>query len=526
MIAGNMLVVRLSKAGENFTSLTGKAYRLEDGMTVVADSSGIISLGGITGGKATSCTVDTDTVFLESALFDPVRTAVTGRCLAISSDARYRFERGIDPCTVFEGIEQATRMILELCGGNASTLVVAGNVPTWQRQIIFQTSQVLNLSGVDLPKTEQARILINLGFQVTEVGNGSTFAVDIPSWRVDIHSEADLVEEIIRVCGYDSIPSVPLPGTLNTSFPITLTHHHSTMLVKRVLAVRGLSEAVTWSFMDSSKAILFGSQDPGLHLQNPITNNLDVMRPSLLPNLMTAAVSSAARGQVNAALFEVGPSWTSPQPSGQQLVVGGLRAGDARSRHWAESARPVDVFDVKADALAVLSTLGVLISDLEITADAPRWYHPGRSGCLRQGSTVVAQFGEIHPAIIVAFDADRLLVGFEVFLNAVSRPREKKALLKLVPFQPIERDFAFIVDDSVTSDKVVNAARAADKILIVKVSVFDIYRGIGVPPNCKSIAITVTLQPVSGTLTDEQIGDVVHRIVESVNKQTGAILRG
>lgn len=519
--------VRLSHAGETMAALNGKTYTLADGMTVICDDSGVIDLGGIMGGETTGCSPETTDMLLEVALFDPIRTATTGRVLGVNSDARYRFERGLDPAAVLDGAEQATRLILELCGGEASELIVAGAEPAWRRTLSLRTERVESLGGVAVPVDEQAAILEALGFGVRRA-DGALLA-DVPSWRGDVHGEADLVEEVLRVRGFDQIPAVPLPRLSTLTQPAISDRQRASVLVRRTLAARGLYETVTWSFMDRRHAVPFGGGDAGLVLVNPIAADLDTMRPSVLPNLIRAAGRNADRGIADVALFEVGPLYRDPTPEGEVATASGIRAGRTGPRHWAQPPRPVDAFDAKADAIAALEAAGAPVANLAVSADAPGWYHPGRSGCLRLGPKVLAQFGEVHPSILSALDVSGPLVAFEVFLDAVPQPKKKagpaRPPLKLSPFQPIVRDFAFLVDADAPSDRFVKAARGADKALIADVAVFDVYRGPGVPEGKLSLALAVTLQPVETTLTDEAIEATGKRIVAAVEKQ-GASLRG
>lgn len=528
-LAGD-LTVHLSAGGERLLALNEKDYTLPEGVCVISDDDAVLSLGGIMGGESSAVGEETTTVFLEAALFDPVRTAASGRRLQIDSDARYRFERGIDPQAVFDGVEQATRMILDLCGGEPSELTVAGSPPDGRRTIALRPSRVEHLGGLALPLAEQTRILSALGCEVVEDRQG-LLEVTTPSWRGDIHGEADLVEEVLRVNGYDAIPTVPLPRVSAITRPAVTESQRARWAVKRALAGRGLDEAVTWSFMDGRVAAGFGFQHDGLRLVNPIASDLDVMRPSILPNLIRAAGRNADRGYPDAALFEVGPAYRNPSPDGQDTVAAGVRQGRSGPRHWADGPRPVDAFDAKADALAALAAAGAPVDNLQVTTDAPDWYHPGRSGVLRLGPTVLARFGEVHPAILAELDVDGPVAAFEVFLDAVPKPKKKKTgaarpVLELSPFQPVERDFAFVVEEAVPADKVVRAARGADKDLVSDVAVFDIYRGKGVPDGRKSIAVAVTLQPREKTLTDDEIEAVARKIVASVEKQTGGTLRG
>ncbi len=526
-IRGDM-VVRLSRAGETMAALNGRTYTLDDGMTVICDDTGVIDLGGIMGGETTGCEADTTTVVLEVALFDPVRTAMTGRRLSITSDARYRFERGLDPAAVMDGAEQATRMILDLCGGEASELIVAGRLPDWRRSVTLRPDRVATLGGVAVAPERQAAILEALGFGVTR-GDDGTITAEVPSWRGDVEGEADLVEEVLRIEGYEAIPAVPLERTATITRPALSPRQRAAGLVRRSLAARGLHEAVTWSFMDEAAARLFGFADPALKLVNPIAADLDTMRPSILPNLIRAAGRNAARGHADAALFEIGPLYRDPTPKGEIATATGIRTGRTGPRHWAAPPRPVDAFDAKADALAALEAAGAPVANLVVSTDAPGWYHPGRSGALRLGPTVLAWFGELHPAVLQALDVAGPVAGFEVFLDAVPQPKRKAGAarppLKLSPFQPVVRDFAFLIDVATPSDRILKAVRAADKTLVADAAVFDVYRGSGVPDGKVSLAIAVTLQPVEATLTDEVIEAVSARIVQAVEKQ-GGVLRG
>lgn len=523
------ITVRLGQPGEVLKALNGKEYTLDDTMTVIADDARAEGLGGIVGGEESGCTEETVNVFLEVALFDPVRTAHTGRKLGIDTDARYRFDRGVDPAAVIEGVERATRLILDLCGGEASEIVVAGAEPSWRRSLSLRPGRVKSLGGVDLDHDRQVRILTDLGFVLEGEDDDGTLHVTIPSWRADVHGEADLVEEVLRVHGFDAIPATPLPRTTVLTRPALTLKQRRVTLAKRTLAARGLSEAVTWSFLASPVADLFGGVAEGLRLVNPISSDLDVMRPSVLPNLIQAAGRNADRGYSDVGLFEVGAAFRTPAPDGQDTVAGGVRAGNAVPRHWAEKARGVDVYDAKADALAVLESVGAPVANLQTTTDAPGWYHPGRSGMLRLGPTVMARFGEIHPTVLETLGVKGPVVGFEVMLDAVPLPKKKggtaKPMVQLSAFQPVERDFAFVVASGVEADKIIRAAKGADKVLVKDVSVFDLYQGPGVGEGRKSVAVSVTYQPADRTLTDEDIEAVGQKIVAAVVKATGGALR-
>jgi phenylalanyl-tRNA synthetase beta chain len=525
-VAGD-LTVRLGRPGERLLALNGKEYELDEAVTVIADGDGVVSLGGIVGGESTGCTEATTDVFVEAALFDPIRTARTGRRLGIESDARYRFERGLDPEFVLDGMEYATRLILELCGGEPSEVVVAGAPPAWRRTYRLRPERVAHLGGMDVPVDEQVRILRDLGFAVRE---GSPMEVDPPSWRADVHGEADLVEEVMRVAGFDRLPAVPLPRDAAITRPALDARQRRASAVRRALAARGLDEAVTWSFMSSGVAARFAQVHAGLKLLNPIASDLDAMRPSILPNLVQAAARNADRGFPDAALFELGPQYRTPDPAGQQTMATGVRAGRAVPRHWAEAARAPDAYDAKADALAALEAAGAPVANLQVTADAPDTYHPGRSGTLRLGPTVLAHFGELHPEVLEMLGAKGPMAAFEAYLDAVPLPKKKggtaKPLLKLSPFQPVRRDFAFVVAEEVEADKVVRAVRSADKALVADAAVFDVYRGAGVEAGRKSVAVEAVLQPVERTLTEAEIDAVGQKIVAAVAKATGGVLRG
>jgi phenylalanyl-tRNA synthetase beta chain len=523
------IIVRLSQAGESLKALNGKDYRLDDGMTVIADHDGVLGLAGVIGGEASGCTEDTVNVFVECALFDPVRTATTGRKLGIDSDARYRFERGVDPGAVVAGLERVTRLILDMCGGTPSDLVVAGAEPDWRRTVTLRPARVRHLGGVDVPVAEQERILTALGFS-PGLGADGLLAVAVPSWRGDVEGEADLVEEILRVYGYDNIPAVPVTRPHVVTRPALDGRQRRAGQVRRTLAARGLDEAVTWSFLSSAVADLFGGQPPALRLVNPISADLDVMRPSLLPNLIQAAGRNADRGWPDVGLFEVGPAYRDATPEGQDLIAAGIRAGTMAPRHWAAPTRSVDVFDAKADALAALEAAGAPAGSLQVTTDAPAWYHPGRSGVLRLGAAVFGRFGEVHPGVLDRLGVKGPVVGFELVLNAVPQPKKKagpaRPLLKLSPFQPIRRDFAFVLDQGVEAERLLRAVKGADKVLIRDVAVFDRYQGPGIEPGRKSLAVAVTLQPQERTLTDAEIEAVAAKIVGAAAKATGATLRG
>ena len=521
------LTVRFARPGETLLALNGQEYALDAEMTAIADKTGVQSLGGVIGGEATGCTEATTEVLIEAALFNPIRTAATGRKLNISSDARYRFERGLDPAFVRDGLEIATRLMLDFCGGQASEIVTAGAVPDWRRRYVLRPDRPATLGGLGVPPEESAAILTALGFAV-ERGAGGDVAAEPPSWRGDIEGEADLVEEVLRVKGYDQIPVAPLDRDTALSRPSLNPAQRRAELVRRTLAARGLTETVTFSFISAREAELFGGAKPELRLVNPISADLDAMRPSLLPGLGSAARRNADRGYPDVALFEVGPLYRDDTPAGQTLVAAGVRAGHTAPKHWREKQREVDLYDVKSDALAALAAMGASPESVQVSADPPGWYHPGRAGSLRVGPKVLGAFGELHPAVIEALDARPPLAGFEVFLDAVPEPRAARAKLPvhLSVFQPIERDFAFVVDRDLPAETLLRAARGVDRKLVSQIRLFDLYEGAGLPEGKKSLAITVVLQPQERTLTDAEIEAFSKRLITQVEKATGGQLRG
>jgi phenylalanyl-tRNA synthetase beta chain len=531
-LAGD-LTVRFARRDEKLLALNGREYELDPEITAIADASGVQSLGGVIGGEPTSCTEATTEVFVEAALFDPIRTAATGRRLEIVSDARYRFERGVDPAFVGPGIEIATRLILELCGGEASEIVVAGAAPDWRREYLLRPERLSSLGGLPVPPAESRAILEALGCTIAEAAeHDGSLRVTPPSWRGDIVGEADLVEEVLRVKGYDEIPPVPLPRETVISRPAIDARRRRAELVRRSLATRGLVEAVTFSFISSRSAELFGGAKPELRLVNPISADLDAMRPSALPGLVEAARRNADRGFPDVALFELGPAYRDDTPDGQMTVAAGLRAGRLGPRHWQQPPREPDLYIAKADALAALAAMGAPADNIQAAADPPPWFHPGRAGSLRLGPALLGHFGELHPDVLDAFEVKGPVAAFEVFLDAVALPRPKgaggraKPPLKLSVFQPVERDFAFIVERDLPAETLLRAARSVDRKLVSEIRLFDVYEGKGLPEGKKSLAISVVLQPQDATLTDSEIEAFSKRLVVQVEKATGGTLRG
>lgn len=523
---------RLAEPGEKLLALDEKEYDLDADMCVIADESGVIGLAGVMGGETTSSTDETTEVFVESAYFDPGRTARTGRKTGIESDARYRFERGIDPTSAEDGLNLATQLILELCGGEASEVNAAGAASKARTHVDFDPAQVRRLTGIDIETDRIKSILTDLGFEVA--ANGQTLSVEAPPWRPDIEGSACLVEEVARIHGFDKLPLTPMTNENAIARPILSVNQNRTRLVRRTLAGRGLMEGVTWSFVAGDDAALFGDISDKMRLINPISSELDVMRPSILPGLLQAAGRNQARGSTDLALFEVGPQYKDDTPDGQDMVATGIRTGvqggPGAARHWSGKGEPVSLFSAKADALAALSACGVNPDNVQVTADAPSWYHPGRSGVVRQGpKNVYALFGELHPALVGRFDLKGPVAAFEVFIHAVPQPRAKatktKPALNASALMPLERDFAFVVSTDVRADTLVRAVRGADKTLIADIGIFDVYEGDNVDPGTKSLALSVTIQPRDKTLTDDDIEALSGKIIKAVEKATGGKLR-
>ena len=530
-VKGN-LTVRRAQNGETLLALDGRTYTLDQGMCVIADERAVESLAGIMGGEESGCDESTTDVLIESALWNELNIAQTGRKLGINTDARYRFERGVDPNFTVPGLELATQLVLDFCGGEPSEIVVAGDPAAKEKIIDFPLSELPRLSGLKRPLPEVRRILEKLGFFVA--GQSERVKVAVPSWRPDVHGRADIVEEIVRIVGVDEVPPTPFPRGEDARKPVLTVIQSRNRKAKRALAARGLVEAVTWSFVSKREAELFGGGSAALALANPIAAELSDMRPSLLPGLIMAAQRNADRGLGDVALFEVGQIFKGDRPEDQFTAATGLRRAlakpDGAGRHWSRKAEPVDTFDAKADAFAVLAAAGAPVQALQVVPGGPGWLHPGRSGTIQMGpKTVIGHFGELHPRTLAALKAEGPLVGFEVLLEAIPEPKAKatraKPMLELSPFHPVERDFAFIVDRGVKAADIVRAAQAADRKLIADVGVFDVYEGKGIDPDKKSVAIAVTVQPRDKTMTDEEIDALGQKIVAEVQKRTGGVLR-
>jgi len=543
-LKGNMRA-RLASPGETLLALDGKTYALDDEMTVIADDTAARGIAGIMGGEETGAQLSTTEVFVESAYFDPTRTARGGRKLGIVSEARYRFERGVDPEFVVPGLELATKLILEFCGGEASEVVVAGAPPEWRRSIAFSPTEVKRLAGLTLSREDIIRILTKLGFAVS---GGDLLSVAPPSWRPDIHGAADLIEEVVRIHGLNKVLAVPMARSHAVAQPVLTPAQKRVTAARRALAARGFDETVHFSFISRAQAALFGGGDDARQLENPISADLDAMRPSVLPALLAAAARNQARGFNHAMLFEIGPQFASSESGAQTNIAAGIRVGFPNREYWMDQRllslvadrnlrdwirRSPDVFSAKADVLDVLESLTGGPFTAPIKEGAAPWYHPARSGTLALGQRIIAYFGEIHPGVHRELDRlidlDGPICAFEIFLDTIpetkARPTKARTKLELSPFMPVERDFAFILNANVSASQVVKAARGADPALIERVDVFDLYEGKGMAEGKKSLAIAVKLQPKERTLTEAEIDAAGQKIVNAVAKATGGVLR-
>lgn len=521
-VVGNFRIHR-AEGGETLTALDDKTYTLQVGQMIISDDNGPESIAGIIGGLNTGCTEDTVNVFVESAYWDPIQTAYTGRALKINSDARYRFERGIDPAFTLDGLEHAVRMIIDHAGGEASRLVVAGNVPDVSRAYKLDAKRVISLVGMEIQESTQRQTLTALGFRL----EGDM--AHVPSWRPDVQGEADLIEEVARIASLTKLIGKPLPRLPGVPRPILTPLQLRQQAAKRTTAALGYHECVTYSFIDRDAATLFGGGDDASMLQNPISTDMSHMRPSLLPSLLRAAARNQARGFADMGLFEVGHAFHGGEPNEQHVQVAGVLIGRSGPKDVHGEARAVDVFDVKADAEAVLAAIGAP-AKVQIMRGADAWWHPGRHGKICLGpKKILGVFGELHPKVLLEMNIKGPAVAFVLYPEDVPLPKKKSSArpaLQVTALQAVERDFAFVVDAEAEALTLVNAALGADKALIVSVRVFDEFIGGSVGEGKKSIAITVRLQPTQETLKDADIEAVAAKIVEKVTKATGGVLRG
>lgn len=523
-VAGNSLRIHRAKGGETLMGLDDKEYTFSEGMTLISDAEKVESIAGVMGGAESGCSMDTVNVFVEAAYFDPVRTAYTGRALKINSDARYRFERGIDPEWTPYAIEHATQMILDIAGGEASEVVVAGKVPDYSRAYKLDAARVQSLVGMTISESEQRKTLTALGFRL----EGDM--AHVPSWRPDVQGEADLVEEVARIASLTKLEGRPLPRlTTGVPKPVLSPMQRREAIARRACAALGYNECVSYSFIDQASAALFGGGTDDTRLENPISNDMSHMRPSLLPALLQAAARNQARGFPDMALFEVGPVFTGGEPGDQHLQISGLLTGSTGLKDVHGASRPVDVFDVKADIEAVLSAIGAP-AKVQINRNGADWFHPGRHGQICLGpKKVLGVFGEIHPRVLAALDVKGPAMGFTIWPAEVPLPRKSGATrpaLNTSALQAVERDFAFVVDADVDALTLVNAAMGADKALIDDVRVFDEFIGGALGEGKKSLALTVRMQPNDKTLKDADIEAVGAKVIDKVTKASGGVLRG
>ncbi|WP_170762105.1 phenylalanine--tRNA ligase subunit beta [Ruegeria lacuscaerulensis] len=522
-VQGDLRVHR-AKGGETLVALDEKEYTLQPGMMVISDDKGPESIAGIMGGAETGCTEETVNVFLESAFWDHVQIALTGRALKINSDARYRFERGVDPEYTLEGLEQATQMVLDICGGEVSKVVEAGKAPNHARAYKLDAERVQSLVGMNIPESEQRQTLTRLGFRLEgEMAH-------VPSWRPDVMGEADLVEEVARIASLTKLKGKPLPRvTDGIPKPVMTPTQRRQSMARRTCAALGYNECVSYTFIDQTSAALFGGGDEATQLENPISSEMSHMRPDLLPGLLQAAARNQARGYADVALFEVGPVFHDGEPGDQKTQITGLLVGRNGPKDVHGASRPVDVFDAKADAEAVLAAIGAP-AKVQILRDGDAWWHPGRHGKICLGpKKVLGVFGELHPRVLQAMDIKGPAMAFTIWPDEVPLPRKSgatRAALELRDLQAVERDFAFVVDEGVEALTLVNAAAGADKALIEDVRVFDEFIGGSLGEGKKSLAITVRLQPTDATLKEKDIEAVAEKIIAKVSKATGGVLRG
>lgn len=526
-VQGGVLRIHPASGGEEFLALDGKTYALREGMMAISDAAGVESLAGIMGGEHSGCTEATTEVFLESAFWDPITIAATGRALKINSDARYRFERGVDPAFTLPGLDLATQMILDLSGGEASDLAVDGAAPDTSRAYRLNPARVISLVGMDIPEAEQRQTLTALGFTL----NGDMATP--PTWRPDVLGDADLVEEVARVASLTKLEGKPLrrnvPGVPR---PILTPLQVRERTARRTIAALGYNECVTYSFIDEAAAKLFGGGTDAVRVDNPISSEMSHLRPDLLPGLLRAAARNQARGFMDLALAEIGPAFHGGEPGEQHLQAAGLLVGASAPRDPHGSRRPVDVFDVKADVEAVLAALGAP-AKVQISRKVAAWFHPGRSGAIGLGPNVMASFGEVHPKVLAEMGVKGPAMAFTVLVANVPYPKVKtptRPALAISDLQAVERDFAFVVDKGVEALTAVNAAAGADKALIESVRVFDQFTGDKAEAQMgagkKSIALSVRLQPTDKTLTEADIDAVSKKVIEKVAKATGGVLRG
>lgn len=529
---GRDIYIRKAISGEKIQTLDDSEYNLDPSVTVIADDQGADSIAGIIGGVRTSCGIDTKNVLIESAIWDKINTAETGRKLGIITDARYRYERGVDPDFIVSGIEIATNMIQDICGGEASEIISLGEYKPDNKIINFNISEIERLVGISVDKESVIKILDKLGFMVKDMNEN--LSIKAPSWRHDISEKACIVEEIIRIIGTDKIQSKPLAKNTKIKTKILSNMQNRRRTGRRALASRGMVEAITWSFIPHNHAVIFGGGQKKLQLINPISSELNTMRPSLFPNLIASAKRNHDRGLRDISLFELGQCYKGVNPEDQVDNAAGIRFGNALgmggSGDWREPKREYNVFDVKEDVITLLAVLGMAENKYQLSTETPPWYHPGKSGVLRQGpKNIIAYFGEIHPRVIKKFGLSGSLLGFEVMLNNIPDLKNKLSLSRgrfhLSDLMSVSRDFAFVVDEEINADKLIKVIKNIDQKIISEVKLFDVYRGKNIDSNKKSIAVEVKMQPEKLTFTDQEIDAISSKIIKEVSNSLGAVLR-
>ena len=523
------IIIRNAKEGETFEALDNKKYKLRKNMCVISDKSGVLGLGGIIGGTTTSTELDTRNILLEAAYFSPSSIRKTARALNINTDAKYRFERGVDPDSIKEGLELATELILKICGGEASRFQISGKTNKKNKVINFQVEKFKKLIGISITANEIDKILSSLGFKCKKSLKG--IKVEVPSWRPDVSLDEDLIEELIRIKGFDNIELIkPIKNRTQDTLTFKQKLFH---LSQRSLASKGYMETVTWSFTDSKIDKQFSKTEKEIPIFNPISSDLDVLRRSIFSNLAIYLKKNQDRGYEDLSLFEIGPTFFGKNPGEQQIVVGGLKSGKINRKSWLDKERDVDIFDIKGDVIRTLVELGIEEKNLFVSDNTKYCYHPGRSGSVTLKSEKgphLAYFGEIHPAIIKNLDfKDKNIFGFEIFLKNIPEPikkfRQSKKSFQASDYQKSERDFAFVIDKIFKIGTLEKIIREVDENLIQNVSTFDIYQGENIPKDKKSVAINVTLQAIDKTLSEKDLDEISKKIIDTVSKKTGATIR-
>lgn len=529
-ITGDKIIVRTAiEGGENITGLDEVEYKVEGSKVVIADVKNGLGIGGIIGGMESGCLMDTTNVFLESALFDAVNIAKTGRALNVQTDARYRFERGVDPEMVIKGIEMATDLILEICGGEVSDIVTAGEKPVSERTTEFDTRLVEGYTATKIYEDRIIDILEKLGFECTKK-SAHVYSVKIPSWRHDVDMNKDLVEEVIRIHGLDKIPALDLPRdrlSEKETFSLTTAKYQGVWKAKKALASNGMSEVLTWSFMEDNKVNLFGKTNEYLYIQNPIISELNHMRPTIIPNLLDTYKRNRDRGFKNISIFESGSTFLGSNAEDQKLELAGIRVGRTSEKNIYQDDREFDAFDVKKDAMDALEALGVKIDSLQITRNAPDYYHPKRSGSLGFGKNIIACFGELHPATLKDMEVGERVNAFEIYVDNIpfKQKADNKGKYDISDLPVVTRDFAFILNVDVAASDVIRCINGTEKQIDKTVKIFDVYEGDKMEEGKKSIALTVTIQPKQKTLTGEEIDYVSSQIIKAVTNKLGGKLR-